>query len=173
VTKTLDLARRASVSRPELNLANVALSETVEEFLELMRFVITEHSLHIDNRIGQDIVVRADRKELEELFYNLISNVIKFSPTETDVIIEAEQRHGQVSVAVKDKGIGLSPEERTLIFDEFYKADSSRHELGSSGLGLAICRQIIENHGGRIWAESDGKGLGTSICFTLAAGGTA
>jgi signal transduction histidine kinase len=172
VTKSMDFARRSAINRPELLLENLNLANFTERFLESMASMIKEHGLQVANYVGQDIVVHADRKELEELFRNLISNAIKFSPEHSSARIEAEQRRDEVCVKVIDSGIGLSPEEKSLIFDEFFKADSSRHELGSSGLGLAICRQIIENHGGRIWAESDGKDLGTTICFTLASGGS-
>ena len=61
----------------------------------------------------------------------------------------------------------MSEEQLTHMFDEFYKADESRHNLDSSGLGLSITKKIIEKHGGHIWAESEGKGKGSTFYFTL------
>jgi signal transduction histidine kinase len=171
VTKTMDLARRSAVHRARLNLEDLLLADVVDSIVESMQSMIKAHGLQLTNSVERDMFVHADRKELEELFCNLISNAIKFSPADSPARIAAEQWQDRIAVRVQDSGIGLTQEEKNLIFDEFYKADASRHELGSSGLGLAICRQIIENHGGRIWAESDGKGHGTSICFTLAVGG--
>ena len=61
----------------------------------------------------------------------------------------------------------MTKEEIKRLFDEFYKGDKSRHEMQSTGLGLAICKRIIEKHNGKIWAESKGKGEGSSISFSL------
>ena len=72
-------------------------------------------------------------------------------------------------MSVKDTGIGITEDQIEHIFDEFYKADQSRHELDSSGLGLAICRRIVEKQGGQIWAESEGLGKGATFNFTLKA----
>jgi signal transduction histidine kinase len=74
-----------------------------------------------------------------------------------------------VQVSVKDTGIGMTEKEIKKIFDEYYKADSSRHDFDSSGLGMPICKRIVEKHGGKIWAESDGKGKGSIFYFTLPA----
>ena len=67
-------------------------------------------------------------------------------------------------------GMGMTSEQQEHIFDEFYKADSSRHDLESSGLGLPICKRIIEKHGGCIWVESPGLGRGSIFYFTIPTG---
>ncbi|GAH44071.1 unnamed protein product, partial [marine sediment metagenome] len=67
-------------------------------------------------------------------------------------------------------GIGITREQIDRVFDEFYKADESRHDFDSSGLGLSICKRIVEKHGGRIWAESSGKGKGSTFYFTIPIG---
>ena len=77
------------------------------------------------------------------------------------VTIDSKNGDGFVIVSVKDTGIGMSNGAVGHIFDEFYKVDDSRYDLNSSGLGLSICKRIVERHGGTIWAESAGKGKGT------------
>ena len=70
-------------------------------------------------------------------------------------------------VEVTDQGQGVAPEQLSRLFDPFYMGDSARTDRNMNGLGLAICRRIVERHGGRIWAESAGVGLGTRVRFTL------
>ena len=79
-----------------------------------------------------------------------------------------EEKTGSfIDIIIRDTGVGLEREQTDHLFDEFYKVDESRHKLDSTGLGLAICRRIIEKHGGKIWADSHGKGTGTAIHFTI------
>jgi len=73
-------------------------------------------------------------------------------------------------VSVKDNGIGMKEEQANHVFDEFYKADSSRHNLDSSGLGLSIVKRIVENHGGQVWVESPGENKGSIFSFSLPTG---
>jgi signal transduction histidine kinase len=72
-----------------------------------------------------------------------------------------------VQISITDTGTGLTRDQMDHVFNEFYKTDDSRHKLDSTGLGLTICRSIIEKHGGKIWADSHGKGTGTTIYFTI------
>jgi signal transduction histidine kinase len=72
-----------------------------------------------------------------------------------------------MQISIKDTGIGLSRDQSDHLFDEFYKTDASRHKLDSTGLGLAICKTIVEKHGGKIWADSHGEGTGSTIYFII------
>jgi len=111
--------------------------------------------------------LQADKLRLEELFDNLIGNSIKYSPNGGNITIDAEDDGKFVVVFVKDEGTGMTSEQLEHVFEEFYKADESRHDFNSSGLGLSICKRIVEKHGGKIWAESEGKGKGTTMFFTI------
>jgi signal transduction histidine kinase len=82
-------------------------------------------------------------------------------------MINAKQDDTSVVVSIKDTGIGMSDQQLKKIFNEFYKADSSRHDFDSSGLGLSICKRIVEKHNGKIWAESEGLGKGSTFYFTV------
>ena len=117
--------------------------------------------------IGEKIIINADKLKLEELFSNLYSNAAKYMERGGNIIIDAKETKDDVIVSIKDTGIGLTKEELKHVFDEFYKADWSRHDRESSGLGLAICKRIVEKHGGKIWAESSGLKKGTTFYFTI------
>jgi signal transduction histidine kinase len=119
------------------------------------------------NNINPLILVHAVPEQLRELFSNVISNAVRFSLESGVIRITAEMNSDAVTVAIHDDGIGLDPDHLERIFDEFFKVDDSRHELDAPGLGLSICKRIVLNHHGRIWAESPGKGKGTTIKFTI------
>ena len=87
----------------------------------------------------------------------------KNSTPKIEISININERN----IKIRDNGIGIEKGQLEDIFKEFYKTDFSRHDLDSSGLGLSICRQIIEKHGGRIWADSKGLGKGSIFYFTL------
>ena len=114
-----------------------------------------------------DITVVADKLRLLELVDNLVSNAVKFMPGGGCLSFDAEENDGFVKISIEDTGIGISEEQMDHIFDEFYKADPSRHDLNSSGLGLTICKRIVEKHNGEIWAESEGLGKGATLQVVL------
>lgn len=123
------------------------------------------------HKIDASIIVEADKLRLVELFNNLITNAVKYTPKGNGTItIDAKQDSEFVTVSIRDAGIGMTVAQQGRIFDEFYKADTSRHEMDSSGLGLSICKRIVERHGGQIWAESEGLGKGSTFHFTLKVG---
>ena len=92
------------------------------------------------------------------------------SPNGVMCHLKALERNDMIQVSIQDTGIGMTEEQIKKVFDEFYKADISTHELHSSGLGLSICKRIVEKHGGKIWVESPGPGKGSIFYFTLKKG---
>jgi len=104
---------------------------------------------------------------LTEVFNNLINNSIKYLQESGKIIFDVKYDDNFVIVSVEDNGMGMTEKQKNKIFDEFYKADTSRHDFDSSGLGLPICKRIVEKHGGRIWVESNGIGKGSKFYFTL------
>jgi signal transduction histidine kinase len=119
------------------------------------------------NLVDPGLRVLGAEDQLELLFHNLLDNAARYAALNGTVLVQAEPGQESVTVSVRDDGAGLDPEHTGLIFDEFFKADAARQDLNRQGLGLAICQRIVANHGGRIWAESPGRGEGTSILFTL------
>ena len=166
VTDTLRLAQLNSRDY-RFNLEDLELHDVVEESIEDNRYQFEEKNISPENMVPKGMVVRADKLRLKEVFANLISNSVRYTPEGGRIEFRAKEEGNEVMVEVRDNGRGLSEEEKERIFDEFYKVDRSRRDLDTSGLGLTICKKIVERHGGRIWAESDGLGKGTSICFTL------
>jgi signal transduction histidine kinase len=109
----------------------------------------------------------ADPRRVRQVLRNLVENAVKYSPDGGPVTVAVEQTQEWLLVSVSDEGLGIKPEDVDLIFERFYQADSaSTRRVGGSGLGLSICRAIVEAHGGTIWVESE-PGSGSTFSFTL------
>ncbi|GAB4505809.1 MAG: ATP-binding protein [Anaerolineales bacterium] len=113
--------------------------------------------------------ILADEDRAVQVLTNLAGNALQYTPPGGEVTIHAKQVGGEVQVTVRDSGVGIAPEHLTHIFDRFYRVDKSRSRAagGGSGIGLTIARYLVEAHGGRIWAESEGAGKGSLFAFTL------
>jgi signal transduction histidine kinase len=112
--------------------------------------------------------VDADAGRVEQVVENLLSNAIKYSPAGGPVEVQLAQDAGSALVKVRDYGIGLPPGVENAIFEPFGRApNAAARNLPGLGLGLYICRRIVELHGGRIVAESEGDGFGTTFRFWL------
>ena len=113
--------------------------------------------------------VAADGQRVVQVLTNLLSNASKYSPASTTIRVTALQQGSHVAVTVADEGRGVAAEDLPLLFRKFSRIDGTggKPEVGGEGLGLSVCKGIVEAHGGRIWAESDGPGLGTRLTFTL------
>jgi two-component system phosphate regulon sensor histidine kinase PhoR len=109
--------------------------------------------------------VRADPPRLEQVLVNLIHNAVKFTRPGGEVTLLAHLDGDVICFAVRDTGVGISPDDLARIFERFYKADRARSG-GGTGLGLSICRHLVEAHGGRIWAESE-EGRGSTFYFSI------
>ncbi|MBI5296198.1 MAG: HAMP domain-containing protein [Chloroflexi bacterium] len=109
-----------------------------------------------------------DSVRIRQVLFNLLGNAIRHTPQEGRILIRARMEARGMTVSIQDSGDGLTPTELASVFDRFYRADKSRaRETGGTGLGLSIARAIVEAHGGRIWAESDGGGRGSVFSFFI------
>ena len=116
--------------------------------------------------------IGADRQRLAQVLNNLFSNASKYSPDQSAIRVSASVEDVYVAISVSDKGRGVPAERLPHLFRKYSRIDSDdldRRSIGGEGLGLAICKGIVEAHGGRIWAESEGPGLGTRFTFTIPA----
>jgi signal transduction histidine kinase len=109
--------------------------------------------------------VEADAFRIKQVIINLLTNAIKFSPENRPIFLKAGVRDEELLVQVIDYGIGIPKAELPAIFNRYYQAEN-RGDVEGTGLGLYICQQIIQAHGGRIWAESV-EGEGSTFCFSL------
>ncbi len=168
VVNTIELGRLNSPN-VKLNIEETNLLNELNKIIERNGPLFEGNNIEIENNIDNDIVIKTDKLKLTELFDNLITNSVKYSPDGGTITIDTKYDKDFITVSIKDTGIGITEEQLGQIFDEFYKADLSRHDFDSSGLGLPICKRIVEKHGGKIWAESEGEGKGTTVFFTLPA----
>jgi len=144
------------------------LSGLVQELAEITGPLAMDKDISISYEYPGDIFAEIDLERIEQVLVNLIENAIKFSDEGTEILIEVREGEDDVSVAVRDWGIGICEENLQVIFEKFRTLPSSKGtgKRKGTGLGLAICKGIIEAHGGRIWAESV-KGEGSVFFFTL------
>ncbi len=115
--------------------------------------------------------VHADRARIVQVLSNLLANAARHAPESSTVCVTAESVDAHVAVSVVDRGVGISAERLPHLFRKFSRPEDAapRGGIEETGLGLAICRGIVEAHGGRIWAESDGPGRGARFTFTIPA----
>jgi PAS domain S-box-containing protein len=141
---------------------NVALRDALAD----LRLSIEDaHAIVTSDRLP---TVRGDRTQLTQLFRNLIANAVKFrSDRPPEIRVCATRTNGAWTFAVRDNGIGIAPQYADRIFEIFQRLHT-RQEYPGTGIGLALCKRIVERHGGRIWIESD-EGQGATFFFTLEA----
>jgi two-component system sensor histidine kinase KdpD len=138
----------------------------VQQVVEQIRARTANRSFKLPTKPGLPLVF-ADRDRVVEVLANLLDNADKYSPPGREVVVEAQADEIEVTVSVRDAGPGLLPGDRDRVFDKFYRADNSDSQaVYGYGLGLYICRQLVESHGGRIWAENVPTG-GAIFSFTL------
>jgi PAS domain S-box-containing protein len=163
-TLVQDLLALSRSGRKSMKWEEVALDECVTQALDVLEVRVSETGAQI--RRGALPTVRGDRRLLTQLFQNLIGNALKFHGKEPLLIeLSAEKAGNRWILGVDDNGIGLKPEYAEQIFLPF-KQLHGRHEYGGTGIGLAICRKIVERHGGSIWVESE-PGNGAHFKFTI------
>ncbi|WP_307290706.1 cell wall metabolism sensor histidine kinase WalK [Bacillus sp. SORGH_AS_0510] len=113
------------------------------------------------------IFIEVDEDKMTQVLYNIISNALKYSPEGGQVTFSIKEEESRIIVSVKDQGVGIPKENIEKIFDRFYRVDKARtRKLGGTGLGLAIAKEMVNAHGGSIWATSE-EGKGTTISFSL------
>ncbi|MFS0916677.1 sensor histidine kinase [Brevibacillus sp. 179-C 1.1 NHS] len=166
----LFLFSRLDLNKLPFHFEEVDLRVYMVQFAEELRLDPRMHGVQIlyDEKHDIPIPVMADQEKLHRVLMNIVDNSLKYLDKEAKLIrLEVESGDGDVIVTLSDNGTGIEKEAIPYIFDRFYRADPSRNSaMGGSGLGLAIVQQIVEGHGGRVWAESE-SGSGTRICFSL------
>lgn len=160
-----DLLQLSRIGRTRFQYAQVAVRSLVEDVSMELNFALQEK--HVDLQIDPGLpTVTCDKVRLREVFKNLISNAVKYNDKpDPRVEIGCRSDNGHFTFTVSDNGIGIAPEFHDKIFKIFQRLHH-REEYEGTGVGLAICKKVVEGHGGRIWVES-APGAGTTFLFTV------
>gem|GEM_PF-3447615 len=169
-----ELLDSAKMEAKELHLeiSPISLKEMADEVLFEFRSAAEQKNISLGSDIPRGLMpVRADKNKIYRVLSNLLCNSIKYSDNGGRAVISAADGEKEVIVSVEDDGIGIEPSHLGRIFEKFYQVEEITIRRRSGvGLGLAIAKEIIEAHGGRIWAESRGPGQGSKFIFTLPKG---
>ena len=164
IDNLLDLAR-ADAGRLVLNSRRFQVADLACRLIE--DFAKRFKDFHFSCQLSEGLPpVFADPVRVEQVLRNLLSNAVKYSAKGGHIRITGEPMDGRVAIRVSDEGVGIPKEQLDKIFEQFYRAPSASRTAGGTGMGLVVCRRLVEAHGGCIWAESE-PGRGATFTFTL------
>jgi len=166
INNILDVSKIES-GKMEWYFDSVNLTEVIHNSVNIVRNMAQNKGLSIEINISEELPsVWGDRDKLVQVMINLLDNAVKFTK-EGRIVVGAELVDNQVKLYVSDTGIGIAAENQEFIFGKFNQVgDILTNKPQGSGLGLSICREIVNYHGGRIWVESE-VGVGSTFYFTL------
>ena len=153
-----------------LDLRPVAVTNLVQTTVKRLSPQATTRRITLRSNLPADLPpLLADEDRITQVLVNLVANAIQYTPEGGDVTISTARVDDEIHISVKDTGIGIPPEHIGNLFTRFYRVDKSRSRQagGGSGIGLTIAHHLVEAHGGRIWAESQGDGQGSTFTFSL------
>ena len=164
VSDLLDMSRVESGSFV-VRTEPIDMASVIRDSVDLFESQAVARKIILRMQIAQELpAIEGDRERLAQVFSNLIGNALKFSKANSAVTVRAVSEMAGVHVSIKDSGAGISPQNLVHVFDRFWQADRSTGK--GAGLGLAICKAIVEAHGGRIWAASK-VGFGSTFHFEI------
>ena len=158
----------AEAGQLRLERQPISLSEVIAQVSEGLEAQARGKGVTLKFEMSNTLpLVEADEQRIAQVLFNMMSNALRHTPSGGTITTSAESRDGRVLVNVRDTGTGIPPEDLPHVFERFYRADRSRaRATGGSGLGLTIAKQIVEAHGGQIWARS-WLGAGSTFTFSL------
>ncbi|MBN2008601.1 PAS domain-containing protein [candidate division KSB1 bacterium] len=167
VRELLDLSRLES-GRYIMKLEPLNLHQVMNEFIGPLNLVVNDKKILLKIYISEALpLIHGDRQQLSWVITNLINNALRYTPEHGTIRLSAAQNDGMITIQVSDTGKGIPKEALATIFEKFVQIKkSSETTPGSVGLGLAIARQVVEQHGGAIWVDSE-PGIGSTFTFTL------
>jgi signal transduction histidine kinase len=169
ITDVLDMAK-IEAGKLNLSLEPFNLQDILKEVVETTSPMARTKELNVDLQgLEGRLDLEADRLRVRQVVINLVNNAIKFTDQGGTISIKGVRSNGHVVVSVHDTGIGIPENQLENIFKEFHQVDTSTtRKVGGTGLGLPISRHLIELHGGRLWAESEGvPGRGATFIFEV------
>ena len=173
INDLLDLAKLED-EQLELHRTSIDPAEVVERLVEGACPLAERKGVELEVDCARELgLIHADPDALEKIVVNLVGNALKFTDAggRVCVSLQPDREQGGVMLRVADSGVGIPPDQLERVFDRFAQIDtSSTRRHGGTGIGLSLCRELAELHGGRIWAESEGEGRGTTMCVWIPAG---
>jgi signal transduction histidine kinase/ActR/RegA family two-component response regulator len=167
IEELLDFSRVTS-GRASLQMEQVDVRELLRGVVESMVPSAVARAVELDLPVVPPVYVRGDIRRLEQVFFNLIDNALKFTPDGGRVAIDVRIVDGQIQIQVQDNGAGIEPEFLPHVFERFRQAGNATSRThGGLGLGMSIAKQLVEAHDGRISATSEGKGRGSTFTVQL------
>ena len=164
-------AQKLEIGQLKLEKEVHEISKLIEEVIDKLKPDSEKSGISITADLEKPVTCICDKSRISQVLTNLISNSMDFCPKNSGKItVKLRTENNQVKIIVKDNGIGIVKESLDKIFVKFYQADTSTtREHGGTGLGLSVCKGIIESHGGKIWAVSEGRNKGAEIHILLPA----
>ncbi len=160
INEVLDLAK-IEAGKMEWNMETVSMQEVAERAISATSSLFDQKNLALKTNIQENLpMVMGDRDKLIQVMVNLISNAVKFTPAGT-ITCSITRKRNEIITSITDTGIGIAPADHEAVFEQFKQVvgDTLTDKPKGTGLGLPICKEIVEHHGGRIWLESEiGKG---------------
>jgi len=162
----LDLSK-VEAGRMELDPSTFPVRDSLEQSLAQVRERAAAHSIELDLDMEPDVgLVTTDELRFRQVVLNLLSNAVKFSRDGGQVSVRAAMDGDELCISVSDTGVGIDPADRERIFESFQQAGRARGRTEGTGLGLTLCRRIVELFGGRMWLDSE-LGRGSTFSFTV------
>jgi signal transduction histidine kinase len=164
ISDLLDVSKIQTGKLP-FSYSEFNLRTTLAEVTEMMQQNNASHNIAV-NYSKEPLTLYADQQRIEQVIINLITNAIKYSPDNKNIVIDAGVVDNKVTVSVKDFGIGIAKDQQERIFSRFYRVENLAAHMSGLGIGLYISHEIINRHNGKIWVESE-PGSGSTFYFEL------
>lgn len=163
IAELLDVSR-IQTGNIELHEASFEFDKMVTEVIDGIQGSAHHHQIFLTGKTNATVI--ADESHIMQVLTNLLSNAIKYGPDSKDIEVNISNVSEYVKVSIKDKGLGMSPEDRKRVFERFFRGNDVQKRFPGIGIGLYVCEQIIKNHKGTLWVESE-KGKGSTFSFTI------
>ncbi len=161
----LDVSRIQS-GQLQLNLKEFYVEDLLNETIDFLQMMLSTHKITRQFQLNGEVLF-ADKQRIEQVLINLLSNAVKYSPGGEEIVVSSKRVDSNIIIQIRDYGLGVEASEMPQIFERFYRTKSSAENISGFGLGLYICRDIIQRHNGEIWVEREQKGSSFFISLPL------